>query len=743
MHNDQKVLVEIEKNNKQAASYLNKDYSKALEYANRAFELAKQAEKPALMAQSLIYRATAYWNLGDLDNAYQLILESLEIAEKEEDSQMKAQSSKMMGNIAYEFGDYEEAISFYMRAIKLNENPKDIKLEADIINNIGEINREHGDYEEAIRFYKKSIALEEQMGIQKNRGITYDNLSLSYLALGDLEQAIHYNRLCLADSMENQAKRMKLYGEFTEGLILEAQGERAQALEKWLSIKEKVYQEQESYLLQKLIIKLTDFYIAEKDYENARDTSLELFKMPQNLLRMENLEEIYRQRAIIYEALQEPEKALKEYRAYYDLLSQEAENKKSVEKIILKTRFQATKVKQEKEIFMLKNIALKEKIASLEQQSQALERAYERMKTISEIGRMMTSKLNLEEILQITYEKLMSIMPLRTLAVGTINKEKNHICYKLYIEEGIKMPVLDSDLEEELNFSTWAIKNKEILWINDLEKEAPKYLKINHRSYPNPEDLNHSAIFCPLILKHDVIGVITVQKKEKHGFKMEDKQILKSISTYLAIAIYNAERSEALKKEIKERETAQQKLREINYRLRDVSVLDELTGVYNRRYFQESMEVIWKRAKREKTVLAIILVDIDRFKQYNDTYGHLEGDQCLKTVARSLNENVRRKSDFIARFGGDEFVIVLPYITEEGVRQLLEKIHDNVNGLKMKHETSDIAPHVTLSMGAAFGIPGPREKYEHMIEIADKALYQVKKKHRNGFECLPLCGQED
>lgn len=179
------------------------------------------------------------------------------------------------------------------------------------------------------------------------------------------------------------------------------------------------------------------------------------------------------------------------------------------------------------------------------------------------------------------------------------------------------------------------------------------------------------------------------------------------------------------------RENAQRDLLEANNKLEVLARIDGLTNVFNRRHFDELLHQEWGRLKREKGALALLLCDVDFFKDYNDTYGHLEGDQCLKDIARSINATLGRPSDMAARYGGDEFVIILPNTTLKGALHLAEDIRNSICELSIRHEKSPVADHVTVTIGASSGFPEDKVPEDKFIWLADKALYAAKMKGRD------------
>jgi diguanylate cyclase (GGDEF)-like protein len=176
-----------------------------------------------------------------------------------------------------------------------------------------------------------------------------------------------------------------------------------------------------------------------------------------------------------------------------------------------------------------------------------------------------------------------------------------------------------------------------------------------------------------------------------------------------------------------------QKLEIANRELQRLASLDGLTGVANRRRFDEYLDAEWRRMSREKLPLSLILCDIDFFKKYNDTYGHQAGDACLRRVSDALRFCARRSVDLVARYGGEEFAIILPNTTDIGASLVAEEIRTVVNALEIAHAQSAVSEHVTLSLGVACMQPTLSTSPSNLIASADAALYKAKAAGRNMY----------
>lgn len=163
--------------------------------------------------------------------------------------------------------------------------------------------------------------------------------------------------------------------------------------------------------------------------------------------------------------------------------------------------------------------------------------------------------------------------------------------------------------------------------------------------------------------------------------------------------------------------------------------IDPVTGIANRRRFDEALRLEWKRAARDREPLSMLMLDLDFFKKYNDSYGHSVGDHCLRQVGLAMADALARPADFAARYGGEEFVMVLPGCSAAGAQAIAERVRSNVEAMRIAHVASPIAPHVTISIGCATEIPALDGNPLDLVERADQALYQAKHRGRNQVFC--------
>ncbi|CDG84522.1 diguanylate cyclase [Janthinobacterium agaricidamnosum] len=249
------------------------------------------------------------------------------------------------------------------------------------------------------------------------------------------------------------------------------------------------------------------------------------------------------------------------------------------------------------------------------------------------------------------------------------------------------------------------------------------------QQYRETEELNHTPVIV-LSAKED-------PKLKAHSFavgandyvvKLPDRlELLARIRYHSAAHISRLQRDQAFRF-LRE---SQKNLADANIELQKLAALDGLTGIANRRRFDEVLQFEWQRGQREQEALSLLLCDIDHFKNYNDTFGHLAGDLCLKKVAAVLTEHLKRPADLVARYGGEEFALVLPGTELAGALVLAEACRRHLEGLALDNPQALPAGIVTMSIGVARIVPSPSSSVEQLIHLADQALYAAKRNGRN------------
>lgn len=217
--------------------------------------------------------------------------------------------------------------------------------------------------------------------------------------------------------------------------------------------------------------------------------------------------------------------------------------------------------------------------------------------------------------------------------------------------------------------------------------------------------------------------LVAHQCQAPRHWQLLERELLLQLATQVAIAIQQSE--------------LYRRLEIMNDELERIAVLDGLTQIANRRCFDRYLQQEWDRIKREKASLSLLLLDVDYFKGYNDTYGHQAGDRCLCQVAKAIQQTVQRPADLVARYGGEEFAILLPQTTAAGAIQVARSIQSAIQHLAIEHPCSTVSPWVTVSIGIATLVPSQQSRLETLIATADAALYEAKRQGRNTYNLYP------
>lgn len=305
---------------------------------------------------------------------------------------------------------------------------------------------------------------------------------------------------------------------------------------------------------------------------------------------------------------------------------------------------------------------------------------------------------------------------------------------QLVVGEAIRRALLDQPEAEfhycsnPLDALAIAKRVQPTVILQDLVMPAMSGLELVHQYRADPETKNIPVIVLSTKEEATVKSEAFRAGANDYLVKLPDRiELIARIRYHSAAYLSQIQRDEAYSALRK----SQQDLMETNLELQRLTNVDGLTGLSNRRYFNEYIESEWRQAIRESAPISLLMVDIDHFKQYNDTYGHLAGDEVLRSVAQTVMRSFRRPKDLAARFGGEEFVVILPQTAAGDLRMLADKVVNAVEALNLPHSASMAGGKVTISAGGATSTPRNGDSFFSLIEAADKALYEAKRMGRN------------
>lgn len=341
---------------------------------------------------------------------------------------------------------------------------------------------------------------------------------------------------------------------------------------------------------------------------------------------------------------------------------------------------------------------LREKHKTIEDQVRKLEEKILELYTLYSISKTLSLSHQLDDLFKGTMEMLGNTLGIDEYCLMLLEGEdliikvahgfsEDIAKIRFHLDEGITGKVASSGKAVLIQDVS---KEKDFLYYKGLKRDIGSFLSV------------------PIVTGGNVIGVLNTHRPKKNAFKKEDLDFFAAVSEHVAVAIEKARLFEKTKED---------------------AAKDELTQLYNRRFFFEKLGKEMKRSKRYKKVFSIVMLDIDYFKVYNDLYGHLQGDSALRQTARVIQQNLRGE-DIVARFGGEEFILLLPEIGREGAVTVAEKVRSCIAEEKNIGEELLPGGKLTASLGVA-SYPEDGEEGLQLIDVADKALYMSKSKGRN------------
>ncbi|QDT45206.1 Phytochrome-like protein cph2 [Gimesia alba] len=356
--------------------------------------------------------------------------------------------------------------------------------------------------------------------------------------------------------------------------------------------------------------------------------------------------------------------------------------------------------------------------------SKKLEKKFDEMQKLSEVTTHINEGLFLDEILDQLYDSFRNIIPYERIGLAMLEEGESVLrahwerseAKQVYLKGGFKALMAGSSLQQILETGNPRI-------INNLKKYLLEHPCSASTKLIVKEGIR-SSLTCPLVVQGKPIGFIFFSSFLTNAYRETHISIFKQIANQLASIIEKGKVYEELYQ-------LNLKLQRANARLEDLATYDDLTGVCNRRIFNEMLHKEWFRAIRHSTVISLIMIDVDYFKNYNDSYGHVAGDFCLNKIAETITRIIKRPGDLIARYGGEEFVVLLPETEIRAAQSIAEQIRLGIENLGIEHRESLNADVVTISAGLTTMKPQNDNDPLQIISEADDALYKAKYGGRN------------
>ena len=354
------------------------------------------------------------------------------------------------------------------------------------------------------------------------------------------------------------------------------------------------------------------------------------------------------------------------------------------------------------------------------------ESALHRLKVVNELGKKLTYSLDVQDIIKTVYSRLIKSIPLNNFIIMVKNSDLNRLESIAYYEDGESKDSIILDFEDEYSFFVETFKTNKFTKTDDFNESVRYERKKRGRT----DIFCRSALFLPLSFEDEVLGVCSVQHEDPNVYRLEDIEFLEQLMPYLTIALNNAFKSQALESEINHHRKTQNELEEVNQKLEALSYLDGLTQISNRRDFEKNILGYLQKSREQRLSLSLFMFDIDYFKLYNDTYGHLQGDNALKTVATIISKNFSEAGGISARFGGEEFVAACLGLDERESILLGNKIREELFAQGIENGKAPLKK-LSISVGISYSDGLEKLKKSFIMRWADVSLYQAKRDGKN------------
>jgi diguanylate cyclase (GGDEF)-like protein len=338
----------------------------------------------------------------------------------------------------------------------------------------------------------------------------------------------------------------------------------------------------------------------------------------------------------------------------------------------------------------------------------ARSRADRDREVVQRTAELLTSSLSLEELFHAICSLLARFVEAPVVFIALNDSEGGRVVFLL---ENGAAGRLENRRVRPGSATAHVMRDGHAILKRQLEDWTEGRSPLNLPDQPQSDD-RVSAIFVPLKFGTEIIGVLSVQSEQPQVYDEADVDLLQTCALYLSVRIHQAQ------------------LETQSARLENIASTDSLTGVGNRRWFTQRLNAEWRRAVRRHTGIALMLIDVDFFKPFNDTYGHVAGDAALQQVTTALASTLARSEDAFARYGGEEFIAVLPGTGLQGALAIAERMRAAVYDLGIAHSGS-LLGRLTVSVGVAYLIPTRGSSSESLVELADAALYEAKRGGRN------------
>ncbi len=374
-----------------------------------------------------------------------------------------------------------------------------------------------------------------------------------------------------------------------------------------------------------------------------------------------------------------------------------------------------------------------ELLSDTQKKAEALQERNKQQSILFQVTSEIRESLDLDTLFKTTVRETRKALQVDRVALFEFDPDSNYT-FGEFVAENV-LPEYDSTMTEKIEdhcfgdqFATYYEQGRMQVVSNIYQAGLqPCHINILEKFQVQAQ------LVVPVLKREKLWGLLCIhQCREPREWQDTEIQFAKQLAAQFSVALDQAELLEQYRVQSKQLNETVAQLEQTNSQLEELTYQDTLTKTYNRRFFDYILDYEWKRGIRTRENLSLILFDLDYFKHYNDYYGHLAGDECLIKVAQTAKSVLKRATDLLSRYGGEEFAVILPETDSSGAIQIAQQIQKAIRQLEIPHAHEQL-PFVTVSIGIASYVPEEGQSPKILIDYADRALYQAKSQGRNSW----------
>lgn len=636
--------------------------------------------------------------------AYNLCLSSLTDIELP----LRIYINALLASIYIDAENYTTAYILYKEVLE-NIQLLDDNIRSLIYCNISDMYLCLAQYEQAIEYAKQGVTAAKNSNNLQNKAISLLNIGYAYGHLSQFKKAISIIHRAKNIAKKNHSSRIMAlsYGYLAQTLAKQPNASQELVIE-YFKKAEALYSDIHDKHNQ---LENSIFFAQYLDNIDHNDDALLLCKKIETELLSTNNYGFYSVHAKVKANLIEKQQLWPQLISHQKLHIQKAE--KALDSL-----------KQQQNKALIKNVDAIED----NQQQQVLSDMQEHMGAITEIGQYIATTPDLTASLTDILTKINTILPTFEFGIALYNKETHDLDYRFFVDMNGLVPPLTINCQQYKTVGTYVIKHRATIHLNTVTDDALSPFVDNEQRKENDmvvrenSPVVHSIILTPIILKDDVLGLLSVQHNAANQYHEHHRHLIEHLASFIAVSLENQKQ--------------RQRLEDANKTLEQLSTTDPLTGLYNRYQLDKITPKLIKQALKENTHIAVLMLDLDDYKAYNDAHGHIAGDDALKVISRLMKNTFNDTNDYLFRYGGDEFLIISFDQTSSTIEAKIHGLRDSLYNTNLANPKSRYSDRLSLSIGginAQLSHPSSIESFSQLCHIADKQLYNVKEAGRNNY----------